>query len=326
MKISVVIPVYNVKDYLPKCIDSVLAQSFSDYEIVLVDDGSTDGESGAICDRYGQEHPGCIRVIHKENGGLGDARNVGADAAKGDYILFVDSDDYIAEDTLEKLAAAAEEFDCEVVTFGFVTDTDGVLSAPFLENLPERTPLKMAENKRMMFAAPNAVIRLWSREFLNRTGIRYPGRVWYEDIRTTLKLLTAADSVVYLPESFYRYVVREGSITRNVNVERNSEIMDAFDDLIGWFREKGLFEEYYNELSKLAVDHLLLAASVRVIRVDPKHELIGKFQDYMDANFPDYMENPYMAELSRSHKLLLSLLRKKSYGTVKLLFAVKDLL
>ena len=103
MKISIVVPVYNVKDYLPKCIDSILVQDCSDCEIILVDDGSTDGESGAICDRYAQAHPDLIRAIHKPNGGLGDARNVGQAHATGEYILFLDSDDYIAEDTLEKL-------------------------------------------------------------------------------------------------------------------------------------------------------------------------------------------------------------------------------
>ena len=103
MIFSVVIPVYNVKDYLPKCVDSVLAQDFDDYELVLVDDGSTDGESGAICDRYAAAHPERIRVIHKPNGGLGDARNVGLEAAAGEYLVFIDSDDYIGAGMLRTL-------------------------------------------------------------------------------------------------------------------------------------------------------------------------------------------------------------------------------
>ena len=93
MIFSVVIPVYNVKDYLPKCIDSVLAQDFEDYEVLLVDDGSTDGESGAICDRYAAAHPERIRAIHKPNGGVGEARNVGIEAAQGEYLIFTDSED-----------------------------------------------------------------------------------------------------------------------------------------------------------------------------------------------------------------------------------------
>ena len=106
MIFSVVIPVYNVKDYLPKCIDSVLAQDFTDYEVILIDDGSTDGESGAICDRYAAAHPERIRAIHKPNGGVGEARNVGIEAAQGEYLIFIDSDDYIAPGMFRVLADA----------------------------------------------------------------------------------------------------------------------------------------------------------------------------------------------------------------------------
>ena len=95
MTFSVVIPVYNVKDYLEKCIDSVLAQTSDDTEIILVDDGSTDGESGQICDRYAEKHPDQIRVIHQNNRGVSSARNSGIRAATGEFIVFIDGDDYI---------------------------------------------------------------------------------------------------------------------------------------------------------------------------------------------------------------------------------------
>ena len=114
MIFSVVIPVYNVKDYLPKCIDSVLAQDFEDYEVILIDDGSTDGESGAICDRYAAAHPERIRAIHKPNGGVGEARNVGIEAAQGEYLIFIDSDDYIAPDMFRVLADAVARFGSDI--------------------------------------------------------------------------------------------------------------------------------------------------------------------------------------------------------------------
>ena len=100
-KISIIIPVYNVEPYLRRCIDSVLEQTMQDYEIVVVNDGSTDN-SGSICDQYANQYDQ-IRVIHKQNGGLSDARNTGIKAATGDYILFLDSDDYLDTDALEKL-------------------------------------------------------------------------------------------------------------------------------------------------------------------------------------------------------------------------------
>ena len=125
MIFSVVIPVYNVKDYLPKCIDSVLAQDFEDYEVILIDDGSTDGESGAICDRYAAAHPERIRAIHKPNGGVGEARNVGIEAAQGEYLIFIDSDDYIAPDMFRVLADAVARFGSDIIGFGAALEANG---------------------------------------------------------------------------------------------------------------------------------------------------------------------------------------------------------
>ena len=101
MKISIIIPVYNVADYLRKCVESALNQQFDDYEVILVDDGSTDGLCPDLCDELQSANPDRIRVIHQENKGLGGARNTGIDASRGEYLLFVDSDDYISEKTLK---------------------------------------------------------------------------------------------------------------------------------------------------------------------------------------------------------------------------------
>ena len=324
MIFSVVIPVYNVKDYLPKCVDSVLAQDFDDYELVLVDDGSTDGESGAICDRYAAAHPERIRVIHKPNGGLGDARNVGLEAAAGEYLFFIDSDDYIGAGMFRTLAGAIDRFHSDVIDFGFAVDTDGTITKQLVDDLPHDRTFTLAELPQLLLTQPNAWSRCWKRSLFLDTGIRYPSRVWYEDIRTTTKLFAAAGSICAVPDVFYYYVVREGSITRNPNVARNAEILDAFDDLLGWYRSSGLFAQYYNELSRLTVDHVLLAGSVRVLRIDPDSELLGRFQDYVQTQFPDYFDNPLLAQLSRSHKLILRLLRQHKYRTVRALFAVKD--
>ena len=324
MTFSVVIPVYNVKDYLPKCIDSVLAQNFDDCEILLVDDGSTDGESGAICDRYAAAHPEQIRVIHKPNGGLGDARNVGLEAAQGDYLLFIDSDDYIGPGMLTALAAAIDRFHSDVIDFGLAVVSGDKVTKQLVDALPHDRAFTLAELPQMLLALPNACSRCWKRSLFLETGIRYPSRVWYEDIRTTTKLFAAAGSICAIADVFYYYVEREGSITRTPNVARNAEILDAFDDLLGWYRENGLFEQYYNELSRLAVDHILLAGSVRVLRADPESELLDRFQDYVQKQFPDWRDNPYLQQLPRKHRLLVSLLLKKRYGTVRALFLLKQ--
>ena len=324
MLISVVIPVYNVKEYLNKCVDSVLANDCADCEIILVDDGSTDGVCPEICDDYERSYPELIKAIHKQNGGLGDARNVGVEHSNGEYVLFVDSDDYIEPDMLACLKEAIDTYRADAVAFGYRI-VEGDIKTDRLDSfLPEKEPLTLAENKRMLFAAPNAVTKLWRREFLLETGITYPSRVWYEDIRTTLKLIAKAKSVVYIHRPFYNYLVRDGSITHNANIRRNREIIDAFEDLVVWYREKGLFEKYRDELCKLCIDHLYIAGSVRVIRAEPKNALTGEFRDYIEREFPNYMQNPYLCELPRLHKLILKLLNRKKYKTIGILFAVKD--
>lgn len=324
MTFSIVIPVYNVKDYLEKCVDSVLAQAQDDTEIILVDDGSTDGESGKICDRYANDYPQRIRVIHQENGGLGAARNTGIEHASGDYLLFLDSDDYLLPGLLERLRSMLAQMACDIIDFGFVVDENGTLKETHAGETGISEPFTLREHPEMLLVLPAAWRRLYRRDLFLRSCIRYPSRVWYEDIRTTLKLFAEAESMISIPEAYYGYVVREGSITRNQNVARNAEILDAFDDLKAWFSSKGLWETYYAEFTKLAVDHILLAASVRVLRTDPKSELLETFQQYMAENFPDYLQNKYLPQLSAPHKLALKLLRAKRYSAVKALFSIKD--
>ena len=294
MIFSVVIPVYNVKDYLPKCIDSVLAQDFTDYEVILIDDGSTDGESGAICDRYAAAHPERIRAIHKPNGGVGEARNVGIEAAQGEYLIFIDSDDYIATGMFRVLADAVARFGSDIIGFGAALEANGVVVKELVDRLPTDRTFTLADTPELMQTMPSPWSRIWRRSLFLDSGVRYPARIWYEDLCTSVKLLALAKSAAFVPDILYYYVDRTNSITRNTNTARNAELFTAFDNLLGWYRENGLFERYYNELSRLAVDHVLLAASVRVLRVDPQSELLDRFQDYVQAQFPDYMENPYL--------------------------------
>ena len=119
--ISIVVPVYKVRDYLPGCLDSILANDTSDCEIILVDDGSPD-DSGAICDFYAQAHPDLIRVIHQDNGGLGAARNTGVANAKGEWLFFIDSDDTIAPESLGVLKEAIRLGGAQVIGFQFCAD------------------------------------------------------------------------------------------------------------------------------------------------------------------------------------------------------------
>ena len=225
---------------------------------------------------------------------------------------------------LPDLAAKIDETHADIITFGFQTDNNGNTSAVFIDPLPENRIFTLADTPTLLLALPNAWNRIYTRKLFLETGIRYPGRVWYEDIRTTTKLFAKAQSVVCIQKPYYYYVVRENSITRNSNVDRNHEIVDAFDDLLGWYRENGLYETYRDELCRLAIDHLFLAASVRVLMADPKHPLLREFYQYMQQHFPQFQSNRYVSQLPRAKKLAFDLLCKKRYRIVRALFLVKN--
>ena len=165
MKFSIVIPAYNVADYLEKCVLSVVNQTFDDWETILVDDGSTDGITSVLCDRLAAKYGQRFCVIHQETGGLGAARNAGMEAAEGEYLVFLDSDDYVAPDMLEKLSARIDATHCDIYTFGFAVDKGGDTGEVHIDDLPADKPFTLAEYPRLLLATPNAWNRVYRREF-----------------------------------------------------------------------------------------------------------------------------------------------------------------
>lgn len=324
MRFSVIVPVYNVAGYLRACLDSILAQELSGAEVILVDDGSTDGVSGGLCDEYAAAHPELIRTIHQPNGGLGAARNTGIFAASGDYLVFVDSDDALEPGMLSALSAEIDETGADIYRFGYNIVREGKPPEPHFDELPEKTVFRAAETPELLEVIPSACFRVWKRSLFTDNGIMFPSKVWYEDIRTTMKLFVCADSIVSLHSCWYDYTVRDDSITHNSNAERNSEIMDAFDDLIAWYKSRGLYEKYRDELCRLAVEHVLVSASVRVLRIDPKSPLLGRLRDYMYENFPDFRKNPRLYTMGRGQLAAYRLLCAGKYGLVAAMFRLKD--
>ena len=321
-KASVIVPVYKVEEYLEKCVQSILAQTERDFELILVDDGSPD-RCGALCDSLAQTDPR-VRVIHQENQGLGGARNTGIREARGDWLLLVDSDDWIEPKILEKAMEAGLREEADLVMFAFRTvDEQGRELGVFREDMPKERGIGLQEHKEALLTAPCAWNKLYRRSFFQGTGLAYPPRVWYEDLRTTPKLMAKAGRMVFLDEVGYNYLQRQGSIMKSANLERNREILDAFDDLLPWFRKEGLFEAYRRELEYLAVFHVYLTAGVRVALADRKSPLLRELAAYVEERFPGWRQNPYLPKLGGKRRLLVSLLEKKWYWAVSLLFKLK---
>lgn len=322
-RFSLIVPVYKVEEYLPKCVESIRAQSCQDYELLLVDDGSPD-RCPALCDAYAAQDPAHIRVIHQPNAGPGAARNRGIDEAEGDYIVFVDSDDYLSPETLEELRRAIEQTGADLYHFGAFVERNGRVIGQVREQVPVDHVTDLRQAPRYFFGTMAPWGKAYRRALFSDKSLRYPPQVRYEDIRLSVKLLARCERIVSLKGTYYHYLQREDSAMRNRNADRNAELLTAFDDILAWYRENGLFDEFRDELCALAVEHILLSATVRVLLIDPHHRLIGEFRSYVEREFPDYASNRYVAELPRARALAFRLLQKRRYGTVRLLFGLKE--
>lgn len=229
---SFVVPVYNVEKYLKKCLDSVTAQKDEELELVLVDDGSTDN-SGALCDMYARKYS-WVKVIHKKNGGLSSARNVGIGHAEGDYIFFLDSDDYIDIHTCQKLREYLSFYqNIDVISIdgyeiqGYEkTHMRSIpLSAVSCTN-GEHYLLLRYQQKNMNVEACLYVFR---RKFLNENGFRFVEGILHEDVEFTHRVLLEAEKVLTVPDAFYYYLIRDGSISTKKDKTKN--IQDLFQTL-----------------------------------------------------------------------------------------------
>lgn len=324
MRFSVVVPVYNVAQYLRACLDSLLCQDCDSWELILVDDGSTDEESPKICEEYAAAHADRIRVIHQPNGGLGAARNTGIEAAKGDYLLFVDSDDTVFPETLKTLSAEIDKTNADMYVFDYVYVTDsGEQPGEPRQSAVTGEIQTLAAEPALLLDSPSACFRLWKRDLFADGSIRFPGRVWYEDLCTTPKALLRCKSIVQIPNCFYRYYLRSGSIMRNSNLRRNLEILSALETVRDFFEASGASEQYRNWLCYLSVDSVVAAAR-RVLMEDPGADYLPLFLDYVKKTYPDYRRCPLLPRLGKKKLILLRLLEGKHYRIAKRMFQLAN--
>ncbi len=325
-RFSVIVPVYNVEAYLEKCVSSILNQTFSNYEIILVDDGSTD-KSGELCETLALASSDKIKVIHQENKGLGGARNTGLENAIGEYVLFIDSDDYIKETTLQEVNAFIDEKQVDMVMFDYCTvDEQGnIIDTVSVYDKPNCS-FSLSEYPEMLFVTNCAWNKVYKRSIFEETKVLFPNREWFEDLSTVIKLYPFVKKIGYLNQCFYYYVQRSGSIMSNKNIDRNIEIISAIESLLSFYKENNLYEKYKEELEYLAVLHIYVLASVRVIKADYKSQLITDFKDYIKKNFPTYNQNKYVLKMSKKEKLIIKLLDTNNRFVLKTVLGLGDML
>lgn len=232
--VSIIIPVYNVEMYLEQCINSVIYQTYKNIEVILVDDGSTD-DSGTICDHFA-EKDNRVTVIHKNNGGPSSARNAGIEICKGEFIYFLDSDDYIAEDTITKYVQYLEQFGADVMqgSVRYFSDNEADQTAINRDSLQVELFHTEQALKMMMLdykLCHNAAGSLYKAKLFDK--IRFPEGVLYEDLATTFYVMKEAGKILYCDDKRYYYRRREGSIMNSPVKEKNMVLLDVVDRVMG---------------------------------------------------------------------------------------------
>lgn len=247
--ISVVVPIFNVQDYLRECIDSILGQTYKNIEIILVDDGSND-DCPQICDEYKLKDER-ISVIHKENGGLSDARNKGLEFSTGEYICFIDSDDYIDCKFIEKLFKLVIENGSDIAICSYYKTSES--SVCIDEQEKECVELYGGEEiiSRIFLDNYLKYIVAWNKLYKKSLfkGISYPVGLIHEDEATTCQLFFSARKVVLTNSKLYFYRIRESSITNStMSVHKLQAKLDALSIRRSFFKEKQLFEYYSKDI------------------------------------------------------------------------------
>ncbi len=313
-KVSVIVPVYNVENYLRECLQSLVDQTLQDIEILVINDGSPDN-SQSIIDEFAAAYPEKIRPFVKENGGLSDARNFGLDRAKGAFIAFVDSDDYVALDMMEKLYNAAMEGDadlviCDLTKFYPVSKKKiKRISHPVTSHTDYG--MSIFENPLILrYASSYACNKLFKREIFTESGLRFPRNQWFEDSAVVYNLLAQAKRIAAVKEELYFYRInRPGAITSTLN-DKIFDIFKSCESLVGFYTHRGHMAALHPEVEYLCIMHLhaRLLALTEESHVGLALRFTQAYFCWMDANFPNWRQNKYYAE-SQENKFLRNKLR-----------------
>lgn len=303
-RITIVVPVYKVEKYLEKCVTSLINQTFPDIEIILVDDGSPDS-CPEICD-YFAENDSRIKAIHKPNGGLSDARNAGIREASGEYILFVDSDDYIDLDACEKFICAAADSTPDVVVANarrIEGEKESIMLHQFNTHggiVTGEQYIKAELKTNTMYMA--AWLNLYNRKFLLDNNLEFKCGLLHEDEQFTPRVILKAKKVLGTDIVFYNYLIREDSITK-----KNDLTWNAVHIIQTCYELAGIYDKLEDDELKALLNDLLVSKYLYAFQIGGLHR--KEYDSFIDKNF---VWKHASSKRNRS-KALLFIINKKLY-------------
>lgn len=291
-KVSVIVPVYNVESYLPTCLDSLVKQTMQELEILVVNDGATDN-SAAIAKEYEARYPDLIRVFDKENGGLSDARNYALPHATGEYIAFVDSDDYVEVDMYEQMYNKAHETDADVVVCSYADVRGRNITKKFFGNSMAYFGHSVAEAPRLLNSANSfAWNKIYRRSFWMENEFRFPVGQWFEDSAIIYNVLGTANKVECVNLPLYYYTIkREGSITGTVN-DRIFDALLSAESILNFYKKFPQTPELQEQVNYLCLRHTLARLSnfPRTKNRRMAHDYINRCYAFYNEHLPGWQE------------------------------------
>lgn len=318
-KVSIIIPVYNVEKYLRRCLDSIVNQTLKEIECLLINDGSPD-QSQKIIDEYVRKYPLLFKSYIKENGGLSDARNFGLNYVTGEYIAFVDSDDWIEPTMCEKMYETAVNQSADIVICDFFMEWEVTGVRNYIQGL------RCDSNddfENFLISPSSAWNKLYKADLFLKTNIRYPKGLWYEDLATTTRLVPFCKKLSYVNEAFVHYIQREGSIMSTVN-EKILDIYKAIEIIEEYYKINGVYDKYKKEIEYMYIENIALYGNLKFLKLENGNKYIKESIEYMNKKFPSWLENPYIRNLSKNEQIILSLLGRNHLSLLKILIFIKQ--
>ena len=296
--VSVIVPVYNVEKYISKCLESVKEQTLTDFECLIIDDGTKDNSIEKAIKVIGDDER--FKIYHKVNGGLSDARNYGIDKATGEYLFFLDSDDYIDDTLLEDTYNMAKKCDSDIVCFDMMyvydNDEEKISSGADFECKSYK------DDKSVIFINNSSNNKIYRRSFMNDK--RFIKGMWYEDLAVIPVWLSKANNVSHVSKPLYYYLQREGSISHSAD----PRIFDIYKAL------NIIKEELHTDLTDLYLDNCLIMTTLRIRDIEDKDMRIDfyyKHVDYLDNDCPKWYDAIKDKDYNIKQKIVFFLLKHR---------------
>lgn len=316
MDLSIIIPIYQVEAYLSECLDSIIRQKGTvSIQAILVDDGSLDG-STEIALAYKKQYPDLFEYYRKENGGLSDARNYGIAYVKGTYLMFLDSDDYLADDACALITDVFHKTKADLLFFNFIPFDEGGRKIHKVKEGGSR----FVSDKEYLLCPPSAWNKVIKSELYRNSDIRFPKGIWYEDLATTGAYVNFAQKIYYLDENLYYYRQRKHSIMNQDNYNKKMLDIRTAMELI---MNRSDLHLYHDELEYVCISNLIYQSAERLLSYQRYIE-IEQLTSFANQCFVHWESNPYLKRRSRLYRTTCRMIKRKHYRMAKLLYYLKN--